>query len=86
MELKFKIGDIVKFYKDLENSYLVLATQNENLTSDYLQTHNELLKIEKIEQMAASNITITPGFQYKIININELNNGKFTDAFNYDID
>ncbi len=64
--MNFEIGHNVKFYKDLTKQYVVLATRNQDLNTDFLNSKVEKFTIKNLEKLAESNLSVLVGFHYKI--------------------
>ena len=71
--MKYKIGDIVKH--DSLNTWIVVATKENALTSKYLDDLDGDLKIKGINEIACSGIAVSSGFEYVIKKILSFDNG-----------
>lgn len=88
--MKYEIGQIVIFNKNTSKRYLVLATKEQNLDDNYLNSKIGSFNIKDIEKMAMNNLSVAMGFHYKIGEIIGNNDGdsvvgKFENAFENDL-
>lgn len=67
--MKFEIGDIVRYYKDNDNSYLVLASEEKSLNVDYINSKKGIYNIHNINELAKLTINVSKGFAYTISKI-----------------
>ena len=67
--MKFEIGDIVKYYIDDNNSYIVLATKEQSLNVDFINSKKGVYQIENINKLAKLSINVSKGFAYTISKI-----------------
>lgn len=73
--MKFSIGDIVKYYKDSNNSYVILATKKQSLNTSFLKNSNGKYNISRIEEIAKYNLEVSLGTDYAISKINDFKDG-----------
>lgn len=73
--MKYSIGNIVKYYKDSNDSYIILATKIQSLNSDFLEKSEGKYTISRIEEIAKHNLEVLPGTDYAISKIINFNNG-----------
>ncbi len=66
--MKFNIGDRVNYFKDIQNSYIVVATKEQVLDAAYLKSV-ATLKVSDESSLAAKNIKVQSGFDYRISKI-----------------
>lgn len=64
--MKYNIGDLVKYYRDTENTYIVMATKEQPLTIEYLRKDKGKFNIDRFEDFAKAGIRVSNGFDYKI--------------------
>lgn len=67
--MKYNIGDLVKYYRDTENTYIVVATKEQPLTIEYLRKDNGKFNIDRFEDFAKAGIRVSNGFDYKILKL-----------------
>lgn len=73
--MKFSIGDIVKYYKDSNNSYVILATKKQSLNTSFLKNSKGKYNISRIEEIAKYNLEVSLGTDYAISKINDFKDG-----------
>lgn len=64
--MKYHIGDLVKYYRDTENRYIVMATKEQPLTIEYFRKDEGEFNIDRLEDFARVGIRVSNGFDCRI--------------------
>lgn len=83
--MKYNISEIVKYYKDSDNTYIILATKEQPLNIEYLKSIKGIIKIDRLEEFAKANIKVSNGFDYIIMTLRSIKDGSAiidTDSIN----
>lgn len=64
--MKYNIGEIVKYFEDMNNTYIVIATKEQPLNIDFMKSTKANINIDRLEDYAYSTIRVSNGFDYLI--------------------